>query len=144
MHCGATLLTQSAAPRRAASRSRRGGRRERRLLRLTKIDTLSDRLLSSQLSAPPLYVGIITVPFWIAPRYRNAAPSAPKSGRIVYMNLSLEARNLAPNWATRTIDSASHDIPMLSHIAFSCETKSIHYLAVLLSRYCLFSKYDIL
>lgn len=38
---------------------------------LTKIDTLSDRLLSSQL----LHLQDYNRAIWIAPRYRNATPS---------------------------------------------------------------------
>lgn len=70
MHCGATLLTQSAAPprRRAASPRREAA------FTLTKIDTLSDQLLSSQLRFTRK---IIRRAVWIAPRYRNATSPTP-------------------------------------------------------------------
>lgn len=78
MHCGATLLTQSAAPRRAAPRRRVASpRREaaEAAFTLTKIDTLSDQLLSSQLRFTRR---IICRAVWIAPRYRNASPPTPR------------------------------------------------------------------
>lgn len=84
MHCGATLLTQSAAP------PHRCG--EEAAFTLTKIDTLSDRLLSSQLHLQDYNRAI-----WIAPRYRNATPSTHPM--ISHESLEMESLQLElSNW----------------------------------------------
>lgn len=88
MHCGATLLTQSAAPRcRRIASSRETAEAA---FTLTKIDTLSDQLLSSQLRSTrritPCRLNCSSLP--------QCCPSLPHP---IISHESLEMESLSPN-----------------------------------------------